>query len=146
MTDVDTLFSEPLKPCQRSIQVGGGSLWSDRIGTAVIKLENGRHVFLEDMLHIPGIGCTLVSAKKLLGSKLIGQFDAYCMLFSRRSDNVLLIEAKMRNGLYIVSQIAKEVDSMSFTTSEKQVKPVVESDKITAFIATLSSTILIRSA
>ncbi len=69
----------------------------------MIKLENGRHVFLEDTLHVPGIGYTLVSTKKLLGSKLIGQFDAHCMLFSRRSDNVLLIEAKMRNGLYIVS-------------------------------------------
>src|SRR6266536_1252860 len=146
MTDVDTLFSEPLKPCRRSIQVGRGSLWSDGIGTAVIKLENGRHVFLEDMLHVPGIGCTLVSTKKLLGSKLIGQFDAHRILFSRRSDNVPLIEAKMRNGLYIVSQIAEEADGMSFVTSEKQVKPVVESDKITAFIATPSSTILIRSA
>src|SRR6266536_6703305 len=68
------------------------------------------------------------------------------MLFSRRSDNIPLIKAKMRNGLYIVSQIAEEVDSMRFATSEKQVKPVVELDKITVFIATLSSTILIRSA
>jgi len=109
----------------------------------VIKLENGRHVFLEDTLHVPGIGCTLVSVKKLLGSKLIGQFDAYYILFSRRSDNILLIKAKMRNGLYIVLQITKEVDSISFTISKKQVKPVVESDKITTFIATLSSTILI---
>ncbi len=77
-------------------------MWSDRIGIVVIKLENGHYVFLEDTLHVLGIGCTLVSVKKLLGSKLIGQFDAYCILFSRRSDNVLLIEAKMRNGLYIV--------------------------------------------
>ncbi len=88
----------------------------------------------------------LVSVKKLLGSKLIGQFNAHYMLFSRRSDNVLLIEAKIRNGLYIVSQIAEKADSISFMTSKKQVKPVVELDKITTFIATLSSTILIRSA
>ena len=121
-------------------------MWSDRIGTAVIKLENSRHVFLEDMLHVLGIGCILVSTKKLLGSKLIGQFDAHCMLFSRRSDNVLLIKAKMRNSLYIVLQITKEVDGMSFTTSEKQVKPMVELDKIATFIAALSSTIPIRSA
>ncbi len=78
-------------------------MWSDRIDTAVIKLENGRYVFLEDTLHVPGIGYTLVSIKKLLGSKLIGQFDAHCILFSRRSDNILLIKAKMRNSLYIVS-------------------------------------------
>ncbi len=121
-------------------------MWSDRIGTAVIKLENSRHVFLEDMLHVLGIGCILVSTKKLLGSKLIGQFDAHCMLFSRRSDNIPLIEAKIRNGLYIVSQIAKEVDGMSFMTSKKQVKPIVESDEIAVFIIALSSTIPIRSA
>ena len=87
-----------------------------------------------------------MSTKKLLGSKLIGQFDAHRILFSRRSDNILLIKAKIRNGLYIVLQIIKEVDDMSFTTSKKQVKPVVESDKIAVFIAALSSTILIRSA
>jgi hypothetical protein len=127
MTDLDALFSEPLKPCRRSIQVGGGRLWSDGIGTAVIKLENNRQVFLEDTLHVPGMGCTLVSAKKLLGSKLIGQFDDHRMLFSRRSDNVPLIEATMRNGLYIISQIAKEADGMSFATSSTKpsVKPMV---------------------
>src|SRR6266536_4845190 len=113
---------------------------------AVIKLENSRHVFLEDTLHVLGIGYILVSTKKLLGSKLIGQFNAHHILFSRRSDNVLLIEAKMRNGLYIVSQITEEVDGMSFITSKKQVKPVIESDKIAVFITALSSTILIRSA
>jgi len=68
----------------------------------MIKLGNGRYMFLEDMLYILGIGYTLVLAKKLLGLKLIGQFNAYCILFSRRSNNVLLIEAKIRNSLYIV--------------------------------------------
>ncbi len=59
-------------------------------------------MFLEDTLHVLGIGYTLVLVKKLLGLKLIGQFNAYYMLFSRRSNNVLLIEAKIRNSLYIV--------------------------------------------
>ena len=103
MTDLDALFSEPLKPCRRSIQVSGGRLWSDGIGTIVIKLENNRQVFLEDALYVLGIGYTLVSAKKLLGSKLIGQFDDHQMLFSRQSDNVLLIKATIRNRLYIIS-------------------------------------------
>ncbi len=85
----------------------------------MIKLENSHYIFLEDTLHVLGIGYTLVSTKKLLGSKLIGQFDAHYILFSRRNDNVLLIEAKMRNGLYIVSQITKKVDSISFTMSKK---------------------------
>ena len=85
----------------------------------------------------------LMSAKKLLGSELIGQFNTYYMLFSRRSNNLLLIEAKVKNSLYIVSKITKEADSISFVTSIRQVKPVVESDEITAFVTALSSTILI---
>ena len=37
----------------------------------VIKLENSYCVFLEDILYILGIGCMLVSTKKLLGLELI---------------------------------------------------------------------------
>ena len=88
----------------------------------------------------------LVSTKKLLGLELIGQFDAYYILFSRCSNNLPLIKAKVKNSLYIISKIAKEVDSISFVISIRQVKPVAESDEITAFVAVLSSTILIQSA
>ncbi len=68
----------------------------------IIKLGNSCYMFLEDTLHVLGIGYTLVLVKKLLGLKLIGQFNTYYILFSRRSNNVLLIEAKIRNSLYIV--------------------------------------------
>ena len=85
----------------------------------------------------------LISTKKLLGSELIGQFDAYCMLFSRHSNNLLLIEAKVKNSLYIVSKITKEADSISFAMSIRQVKPIAESDEITTFVAILSPTISI---
>ena len=112
----------------------------------VIKLENSHYVFLEDTLYILGIGYILISTKKLLGSELIGQFDTYYMLFSRCSNNLLLIKTKVKNGLYIVSKITKEVDSISFVISMRQVKPIAESDEITAFVAALSSTILIQSA
>ena len=104
-----------------------------------IRLENGSHIFLEDTLHVLGLGCTLVLAKKLLGSKLIGQFDAHCMLFSRRSDNTLMIEASIKNRLYIVSKIVLEVDSMSFVTSVERAKPIPRSENITAFTAALIS-------
>ena len=69
-----------------------------------------------------------------------------CSFLGVVKNNVLLIKAKIRNGLYIVLQIAKEVDGISFTTSKKQVKPIIGLDKIAAFIAVLSSTILIRLA
>ena len=68
------------------------------------------------------------------------------MLFSRYSNNLPLIETKVKNSLYIVSKITKEVDSISFIISIRQVKPIAESDKIAAFVAVLSSTISIQSA
>ncbi len=101
---------------------------------------NRSYIFLEDTLHVLGIGCTLVLAKKLLGSKLIGQFDAHYMLFSRRSDNALMIEASIKNRLYIVSKIVLEVDSMSFIISTERVKPIPRSENITAFTTALIST------
>ena len=100
----------------------------------MIKLGNSCYIFLEDILYILGIGYTLILVKKLLGLKLIGQFNTYCILFSRRSNNVLLIEAKIRNSLYIVLQITKEVDSISFTISVKLVRPIIELDKITTIV------------
>ena len=68
------------------------------------------------------------------------------MLFSRRSNNLLLIKTKVKNSLYIVSKITKEADSISFAISIRQVKPIAESDEITTFVTALSSTILIQSA
>ena len=140
MTNLNTLFSELLRLCQRSIQVGGGHLWLDEIGTTVIKLENSRCIFLEDTLYVPGIGYMLVSAKKLLGLELIGQFDAYYILFSGHNNNLLLIKAKVKNSLYIVSKIAKEANNISFPMSIRQVKPIAKLDEITVFTTTLSST------
>ena len=65
------------------------------------------------------------------------------MLFSRHSNNLLLIKTKVKNSLYIVSKITKEADSISFIISIRQVKPIAESDEITVFITILSSAILI---
>ena len=82
----------------------------------------------------------LVLAKKLLGLELIGQFNAYCILFSRRSNNTLIIEVSIKNRLYIVLKIVLEVDSISFVISIEQVKPILRLENITAFTTTLIST------
>lgn len=120
MTDVGALFSEAVKPCRRRIRVGGGVIWSDGIGTAEIRLPNGRSIRLADTLLVPGLGCTLLSAKKLSSSGLIGEFDEHRMIFSRRADRVPMIEATVQNGLYIVSWIAQEADGMTFRASKSE--------------------------
>jgi len=86
---------------------------------------NKSHIFLEDILYVLGIGYTLVLAKKLLSSKLIRQFNTYYMLFSRHSNNTLMIKASIKNKLYIVSKIILEVDSISFITSIERAKPIL---------------------
>ena len=57
-----------------------------------------------------------------------------------------MIKAEVKNSLYIVSKIAKEANSISFVTSIKQVKLIIELDKITMFVAALSSIILLQSS
>ena len=78
---------------------------------------NKSYIFLEDILHILGIGYMLVLAKKLLGLKLIGQFNTYYILFSKHSNNTLIIKVSIKNRLYIILKIILEVDSISFIIS-----------------------------
>jgi len=82
--------------------------------TAIVKLENGRQIFLADTLLVPDLGCSLLSAKKLLGIDLIGQFDPYRMIFIKRENGKHLVEAESRKGLYIVSKISSEANGKTF--------------------------------
>ena len=86
---------------------------------------NRSYIFLEDILHVLGIGYTLMLAKKLLGLKLIRQFNTHCILFSKHSDNTLIIKVSIKNKLYIVLKIILEVDSISFITSIERAKPIL---------------------
>jgi hypothetical protein len=60
-----------MKPYRRSIQVGGGKFYSERIRIIVIKLANGRFIFLENSLFMPRLGYIFVLAKKLVRNQLI---------------------------------------------------------------------------
>ena len=40
-----------------------------------IRPRDGHYILLEDALFVPDLGCTLVSARKLAGSKLIRKFN-----------------------------------------------------------------------
>lgn len=114
MTDQASLFTSALKPCRRSIRVGGGRLWSAGIGTMIISPGNERFVLLEDALFVPNLGCTLISARKLAASGCIGSFNKERMVFTRESNHDDLIEAKSKGGLYIVSNISKSANGMTF--------------------------------
>ena len=130
MTDRESLFSAPVKPCRRRIQVGGGFIYSSGIGTSVVELEDGHHFFVKDTLLVPGLGCNLLSSKKLLGTENLGLFDSRRMVFARRCDGKHLIEAESRNGLYIVSKISDEANGMTFGTGDSS-RPKAENSEQT---------------
>jgi hypothetical protein len=130
MTDNKSMFSS-LAPCRRRIKVGGGSIYSTEKGTVKLVIDN-RSVFLEDALLVPGLGCTLVSAKKLLGSELIGNFDNHAMQFRRKSDKELMLEARMINGLYIVSHISTAADGRRFTTADNNLRTALQAKEFTS--------------
>ena len=95
MTDTDELFSEPVKPCRRNIQVGGEKIWSDGIGTATIKLDSGRRVFLEDSLRVPGLDVRSSQPRDCQAlSSLIGELmrTVYIVFYRRTGSLYYFIE------------------------------------------------------
>ena len=50
------------------------------------------------------------------------------MLFLRHYNNTPLVKAKATNGLYIISKIAKEADSISFGTLVSKPSTIKEDD------------------
>lgn len=115
MTDKESLFSSPIIPCRQRIQVGGGILYSVGIGTTIVRLENNRCILLENTLLVPGLGCHLLSTKKLvMDNRCLGQFDSDCMTFLDPITKTALLKAENKKGLYITSKISSEADGQMF--------------------------------
>ncbi|KAI1004161.1 hypothetical protein K3495_g4052 [Podosphaera aphanis] len=115
MTDNENLFSSTVVPCRRRIQVGSGFFFSTAVGTATIILEDGKCISLANTLLVPGIGCNLLSVKKMvIGARCIGQFNSNFMTFLDPITKISLVEAKNHKGLYLVSKISNEADGSVF--------------------------------
>jgi len=66
MTDKSNCFRGPLIQIRRRyIQVGGGILHSDSMGTAILADHMGRELELQQTLFVPGLGANLLSARNL---------------------------------------------------------------------------------
>jgi hypothetical protein len=66
MTDKSNCFRGPLIQIRRRyIQVGGGILYSDSMGTAILVDHMGRELELQQTLLVPGLGANLLSARNL---------------------------------------------------------------------------------
>ena len=114
MTDDIHLFRGPLNPIRRRrIRVGGGELWSDKMGTVKMKIKGGNSALLHNVLFVPNLGVNLMSARKVCSNSSIqGSFDMNTMVFKLNGTTV--IRADVQDGVYLVSRITKGFEESAF--------------------------------
>ncbi|KAI1005659.1 hypothetical protein K3495_g2571 [Podosphaera aphanis] len=111
---------------RRSVQVGGGVMYADYKGTMDLVCENGSSTRLKDVLFVTNLGVNLLSARKVYQNGLLGSFDTSQMFFTLNGKKV--IECTMRNGLYIVTNIASAYKEIAFPASVTMGSEVIMND------------------
>jgi hypothetical protein len=105
MTDQLRLFSDPLvRIKRRTIKVGGGKLYANHCGTAVMQDRHGNSVSLSSVLHGPKLGVNLFSGRRMCQKGLRGSFDEKGLYMHNRHGKQM-IEAPEHGGVYIVERI-----------------------------------------
>lgn len=95
--------------------VGGGKLYSKLKGSAVVNCEDGSKMILHNVLYVPKLGINLMSSRQMCqSSRLKGTFDEQKMYFMK--NNVPIITATMRNGLYIVTNVSANLTKTALET------------------------------
>jgi hypothetical protein len=131
MSDQRSLFRflNPIKP--KRVKVGGGELRSDHMGDAELVCADGSSMLLADVLYVPKIGVNLLSVRRLCqaGLRFSGDENNLYLKDGKRK----IVKAKMQNGLYVVSHIAKGYKEMAFpsmeldnVTTTAQISPIDE--------------------
>ena len=108
MTDQLRLFSGPLKSIRRRmIKVGGGRLYSDKCGTAIMKAKDGE-CRLAEVLYVPDLGVNLLSGRRLTKRGFKGSFDNDG-LYMCNPQGIEVVRAPARGGIYVVNHIASKL-------------------------------------
>jgi hypothetical protein len=112
MSDQPNLFRnlEPIK--RRTVKVGGGVLYANHRGTANMVCPDGSSMLLADCLYVPDLGVNLMSARRLCEGGLKGAFNDKKMYF--KNGNKTIVRATMREGLYIVTNVASGYEEKAF--------------------------------
>ncbi len=100
MTDQLRLFSGLLTSIRRrTIKVGGGKLYSDQCGTAVMRAKNGE-CRLTEVLYVPDLGVSLLSGRRFTKKGLMGSFnDDGLYMHTKQGIEVLRAPARDANGI-----------------------------------------------
>ncbi len=113
MTDQLRLFSGPLvRIKRRRIKVGGGKLYANHCGTAVMQDRHRNSVSLSSVLHVPKLGVILFSGRRMCQKGLRGSFDEKGLYMHNRHGKQI-IEAPEHGEFYIVERIANGLDDFA---------------------------------
>ena len=113
MTDNLRLFSGSLRPIRRrTIKVGGGKLYSDQCGTAMMRAADGSYTPLSSVLYVPNLGVNLLSVRRLCEHGLQGSFDKKG-LYLHDYQGRRVLKAPVRQGVYIVEKLATDVNDFA---------------------------------
>ena len=126
MTDELRLFSGPLESIKRrTIKVGGGKLYSDQRGMAIMKAEDGE-CELKETLYVPDLGVNLLSARRLTKKGLKGSFDDNG-LYMHTTDGTEVLRATAQGGVYIVDKISPQIDDIVPTSDTNELVEAISS-------------------
>ena len=101
MSDQLALFRSLKRCSRRTIQVGGGEIYSEYTREVVTICEDSSRGLLRDVLYVPGLGINLLSVRKICDAGLKGKLDSTRIYFKK--DGKKAIKAHLQNGLYIVT-------------------------------------------
>jgi len=93
-------------------------LYSWQKGEADIVCADGSSMVLQDVLYVPNLGISLLSAQKLCNLGMEGGFNHTQMYFYNKEDPHMrkLITATHQKGLYVVSHVSKKFASFQQAT------------------------------
>lgn len=116
MSDQLSLFRNLKSIRLRIVRVGGGVMYCRQKGTVNVVCKDGSRMLLSDVLYVPGLGVNLLSARRTCEAGLKGRFDPQYMYFQKK--NIKIIEAKMRNGMYVIAHVADGYEDTAFPSTE----------------------------
>ena len=120
MTDNLRLFNSPLQSIRRhTIKVGGGKLYSDQCGTAIMRAKDGNTATLSSVLFVPNLGVNLLSVRRLCEHGLVGGFSQK-KLWLNNVNGKQALNAKARGGVYIVEELAINIDEHALMSTQTE--------------------------
>lgn len=122
MTDQRSNFRSLKRVWTKGVKVGGGVLRCNYIGEAELKCRDGSSMLLSNVLFVPDLGVNLLSVRRLCQTKtapkFVGNDEKLYLMDGERK----IVSARMQDGLYCVTNVAKGYEETALNTQEQVIK------------------------